>query len=71
MATHTPGNRSGKFNVHQLDMGGWVRVFIDPMATVPDDVAVYLSHALTGWFRRAWFPSCGTARRLNYTPGTT
>ena len=52
MATHTSGNGSGKFNVHQLDMGGWVRVFTDPMATVPDDVAVFLSHAMTDWFRQ-------------------
>jgi hypothetical protein len=52
MATHPPGNGSGKFNVHQRDMGGWVRVFTDPMATVPDDVAVFLSHAMTDWFRQ-------------------
>src|SRR5262249_16125826 len=52
MATHPSGNGSGKFNVHQLDMGGWIRVFIDPMATVPEDLAVFLSHALTEWFRQ-------------------
>jgi hypothetical protein len=34
MATHTPGNGSGKFNVHQADRGGWVRVFTDSTATV-------------------------------------
>ena len=52
MAKHTPGNGSGKFNVHQEDMGGWVRVFTDPLASVPDDLAVYLSLALTEWFRQ-------------------
>jgi hypothetical protein len=52
MAPHTPGNGSGKFSVHQRDMGGWVRVFTGPMATVPEDLAVYLSHALTEWFRQ-------------------
>jgi hypothetical protein len=52
MSTHTPGNGSGKFNVHQADMGGWVRVFTDSTATVPEDLAVFLSHALTEWFRQ-------------------
>jgi hypothetical protein len=52
MATHTPGNGSEKFNVHQADMGGWVRVFTDSTATVPEDLAVFLSHALTEWFRQ-------------------
>jgi hypothetical protein len=52
MPTHTPGNGSGKFNVNTQDLGGWVRVFTDSMATVPDDVALFLSHALTEWFRQ-------------------
>ena len=52
MPTHTPGNGSGKFNVNQADMGGWVRVFTDATATVPEDLAVFLSHALTEWFRQ-------------------
>ena len=47
----TQSNGSGKFNVHQQDMGGWVRVFTDPDATVPESFAVYLSDALTEWFR--------------------
>jgi len=46
------GNGSGKFNIHSDDMGGWVRVFADRLATVPDDFAVYLSQALSDWFRQ-------------------
>jgi hypothetical protein len=52
MAKHTPGNGSSKFPVHQQDMGGWVRVFTDKTATVPDDFPVFLSLALTEWFRQ-------------------
>ena len=48
---HGPGNGSGKFVLHQQDMGGWVKVFSDPLATVPEDFACFLSHALTQWFR--------------------
>jgi hypothetical protein len=47
----SPGNGSGKFVVHQRDMGGWVRIFTDPLAAVPEDLAVFLAHALTQWFR--------------------
>jgi hypothetical protein len=46
-----PGNGSGKFDIHAKDMGGWVRVFSDPLATVPENFAAYLSLALTQWFR--------------------
>ncbi len=52
MAKQTPGNGSGKFDVHQQGMGGWVRVFTDELASVPDDLAVYLAHALTEWYRQ-------------------
>ena len=52
MAKNIPGNGSGKLNVHQADMGGWVRVFTDPMAALSDDLAIYLSLALTEWFRQ-------------------
>lgn len=38
------GNGSGKFDVGAHDMGGWVRVLAGPSATIPDDLAVYLSH---------------------------
>jgi hypothetical protein len=47
-----PGNGSGKFEVHQQDMGGWVRVFTDPGAKVPDNLPVFLAHALTEWMRQ-------------------
>ena len=46
------GNGSGKFNIHQEEMGGWVRVFTDQQATVPGDLAVYLSQTLSDWFRQ-------------------
>jgi hypothetical protein len=46
-----PGNGSSKVFVHQEDMGGWVRVYPDRLASLPEDFAVYLSHALTQWFR--------------------
>jgi hypothetical protein len=39
-----------RIGINQLDMGGWVRVYLgqgDPGI----DVAPYLSHALNGWFR--------------------
>jgi hypothetical protein len=39
-------------NVHQQDMGGFVRVFTDPLSAVPDELHVWLSHALTEWFRQ-------------------
>jgi hypothetical protein len=45
------GNGSGKFNVHSVDMGGWVRVHTDPLANVPPDLGLFLSSALSDWFR--------------------
>src|SRR6516162_11367010 len=38
-----PGNGSSKIHVHQEDMGGWVRVFTNKTATLPDDLPLYLS----------------------------
>jgi hypothetical protein len=32
-------------------MGGWVRVIPGKTGDLPDDLAFYLSHALTDWFR--------------------
>jgi hypothetical protein len=32
-------------------MGGWVRVYADRTASLPEDFALYLSGALTQWFR--------------------
>ncbi len=52
MTQQPSGNGSGKFNVLREDMGGWVRVFTRELALVPDELGVYLSHALTEWFRQ-------------------
>ena len=38
MPSEAKGNGSGKFNVHQTDMGGWVRIFTDPAAEVPPNL---------------------------------
>lgn len=46
------GNGSGKFEVHQQDMGGWVRVFPSDKQTPLGDLHVFLSHSLTEWFRQ-------------------
>ena len=46
------GNGYGKFGIHQDDMGGWVRIFTDKLATLPDDLGVYLSQTLSDWFRQ-------------------
>jgi hypothetical protein len=48
---HQPGNGSSKVIVHQTDMGGWVRIYTDRPSEGADDLPVFLSHALTGWFR--------------------
>ena len=42
-------NGSGRFNVHSVDMGGWVRVYAEPRDH--DDAGPFLSAALTDWFR--------------------
>jgi hypothetical protein len=52
MRTQPQGNGSGKFNVHQLDMGGWVRVFTDRLDAVPEDFGYYLSQTVAEWFRQ-------------------
>jgi hypothetical protein len=44
------GNGTGKIDVGQSDMGGWVRVQAGAH-DLPGDIAVYLSQALTDWFR--------------------
>ena len=50
---HNPGggNGSGKFEIGYHDMGGWVRVCAGKH-NLPDDLAVYLSQALSDWFRQ-------------------
>ena len=45
------GNGSGKFEIGQHDMGGWVRI-VAGRQNLPDDLAVYLSSALADWFRQ-------------------
>ncbi len=45
------GNGSSKFEIGTHDMGGWVRVIAAYGDPPPDDLAFYLSHALTAWFR--------------------
>jgi hypothetical protein len=44
------GNGSGKFEISQTDMGGWVRVCVG-RGTPPDNLALYLSQSLSDWFR--------------------
>ena len=46
------GNGSSKVAIHNVDMGGWVRVHTDKLSVVPDDLALFLSHALSEWFRQ-------------------
>jgi hypothetical protein len=43
------GNGSGKFEIGQHDMGGWVRICAGRV-NLPDDLPVYLSQALSDWF---------------------
>jgi hypothetical protein len=45
------GNGTGEFETGQHDMGGWVRVF-GGRQDLPDDLPLYLSQAVTEWFRR-------------------
>jgi hypothetical protein len=52
MKHHTSGNGSGQFNVHSQDMGGWVRVYTDKLASIPEDLGLYLSLTLADWFRQ-------------------
>lgn len=39
-------------SVHHLDMGGWVRFFVDPDVAARPDLAAFLSYAVTEWFRQ-------------------
>lgn len=45
------GNGSGKFEIGQHDMGGWVRICAGRQ-NLPEDLPVYLSQALSDWFRQ-------------------
>jgi hypothetical protein len=37
--------------VHQRDMGGWLRVFVDADALGAAQLPIYLSYGVTQWFR--------------------
>lgn len=43
---------SDQVNIHHLDMGGWVRFYVDQDVIARPDLAVYLSYAMTEWFRQ-------------------
>jgi hypothetical protein len=45
------GNGSGKCEIGQHDMGGWVWVFACRV-NLPNDLPVYLSQALSDFFRQ-------------------
>ncbi|MBY0232324.1 MAG: hypothetical protein K2W96_23855 [Gemmataceae bacterium] len=51
MSKHASSNGSGGIDVHQEDMGGWLRVYADAVHPAPESLHVWLSHALTEWFR--------------------
>jgi hypothetical protein len=51
MKERSSGNGSGKFEIEQHDMGGWVRVYASS-DDVPDELPVYLSQAVSDWFRQ-------------------
>ena len=47
------GNGSGRFEIGQADMGGWLRVFPTKAEDLfREDLGVYLSQSLTEWFRQ-------------------
>lgn len=52
MLHESQGNGSTKIEVHQQEMGGWVRIYMDPQAPRPPDLPIFLSHALTDYFRQ-------------------
>jgi hypothetical protein len=51
MRHQSNGNGSGKFEIDQVDMGGWVRIHVSG-GNVPGDLPVYLSQALSDRFRQ-------------------
>jgi hypothetical protein len=47
------GNGSGKFEITQSDMGGWIRIFpAKAEDALREDLALYLSQTLTELFRQ-------------------
>lgn len=51
MNPRSPGNGSGKIDIGQADMGGWVRVHTN-LREIPEELPLFLSQALTEWFRQ-------------------
>jgi hypothetical protein len=53
MRPQPQGNGSGKVEIGQADMGGWVRVFAGKAEDAGRaDLGVYLSQSLSEWFRQ-------------------
>jgi len=53
MRPQPQGNGSGRFEVAQADMGGWVRIYPGKVEdTARADLGVFLSQTLTEWFRQ-------------------
>jgi hypothetical protein len=47
------GNGSGKFEIGQSDMGGWVRIYPAKAETSGrEGLAIFLSQSLADWFRQ-------------------
>ena len=46
-----PSNGSGKVEIGNIDMGGWVRT-VAGNHDLPQDLALYLSQSLSDWFRQ-------------------
>jgi len=44
-------NSKGRFEVNQMDMGGWVRVYL-ARGEPTGELARFLSHSLTQWMRQ-------------------
>lgn len=51
MKKQAGGNGDTKFLVSQMDMGGWIRVYVE-QGHPPPDLPVYLSQTVADWFRR-------------------
>lgn len=52
MKPSSGGNGTGKFEIHNDDMGGWLRVHTDLASQDREDLGVFLSQATTEWFRQ-------------------
>lgn len=47
----TGGNGSSKFTITHTDMGGWVRVYVEKLPAISDELGLFLSTALANWLR--------------------